>query len=412
MAKEVLKTHDQVFAGWPIMAFARAHDQDKSIMSLMEYGTRWRRLRRIATTELFSSKLPRDFNLCNTSGETSERVFDPRNPASVEFKDTIWTLLKLGGASNLANFFPFLAFLDPQRILSRTVTLLQKMYDFFYVFIKDRLASRRKSGLEQSDCGKDFLDVLLDNRSEDFTLKDIRLFITVSLEKIYKYSVVGSAYPSFLAYVVSDKNEIFTVRDMIEMFLKKLELFMAGSDTIATTIEWAMAELLHSPQTMKRVQAELKEIIGLNRHVEESDIDQLPYFHAVVKEVLRMHPAAPLLICHRAESRCKVAGFVIPKHTQVIMNVWRIGRDPAVWKEPSIFSPERLLEGRRICVGLPLASQMVHLVLASLLHSFEWALPHGMSVEQLDMTDEFGLTLKNAVHLEAIFTLRLPHEIY
>ncbi|GLJ32048.1 hypothetical protein SUGI_0645380 [Cryptomeria japonica] len=301
MAKEVLKTHDQVFAGWPIMAFARAHDQDKSIMSLMEYGTRWRRLRRIATTELFSSKLPRDFNLCNTSGETSERVFDPRNPASVEFKDTIWTLLKLGGASNLANFFPFLAFLDPQRILSRTVTLLQKMYDFFYVFIKDRLASRRKSGLEQSDCGKDFLDVLLDNRSEDFTLKDIRLFIT--------------------------------------------ELFMAGSDTIATTIEWAMAELLHSPQTMKRVQAELKEIIGLNRHVEESDIDQLPYFHAVVKEVLRMHPAAPLLICHRAESRCKVAGFVIPKHTQVIMNVWRIGRDPAVWKEPSIFSPERLLEG-------------------------------------------------------------------
>ncbi|KAH9322885.1 hypothetical protein KI387_017524 [Taxus chinensis] len=296
MAKEVLKTHDHIFAGRPFMASAKAHNQYKSAMASAEYGPHWRKIRRVATAELFSPKrlqalryLRRDqvsrtlrlifekkgntvhighmvfYTSLNLLGNMifSKSVLDPHNPASVEFKDTVWRLMKLGSTPNLADFFPFLAFLDPQRILSRTAMLLQKMYDFFDVFIQDRLAARRELKLEQSDSDKDFLDVLLDYRSEEFTVRDIRIFVA--------------------------------------------ELFMAGSDTTATTIEWAMAELIHSPEALKRVQTELEEVVGLNRRVEESDINKLPFFRAVVKEVFRMHPAVPLMLPHRAESACKVA---------------------------------------------------------------------------------------------------------
>ena len=191
-----------------------------------------------------------------------------------------------------------------------------------------------------------------------------------------------------------------------------------------------MAELICNPEKMKRAQADLDEVVGRNRRVEESDTERLPYLCAVVKEVFRLHPAVPFLIPHRADERCEISGFVIPKHSQIIVNVWAIGRDPAIWNEPSKFVPERFIDskmssvdyrgqhfelipfgaGRRICVGLPLASRMIHLVLASLLHSFDWTLPKG--TVQLDMTEKFGITMAKAVPLEAIPTARLPPDVY
>eukprot|EP01018_Ginkgo_biloba_P006516 Gb_15956 [translate_table: standard] len=157
-----------------------------------------------------------------------------------------------------------------------------------------------------------------------------------------------------------------------------------------------MAELIRNPQTMKRARAEVEEIVGCNKKVEESDTERLPYLQAVMKEVLRLHPPAPLLLPHRADASCEIAGFVIPKNRQVIVNAWAIGRDPASWTDPLEFIPERFLElerdykghdfelipfgaGRRICVGIPLAIRMLPFVLASLLHSFDWSLPDGMN---------------------------------
>jgi len=140
----------------------------------------------------------------------------------------------------------------------------------------------------------------------------------------------------------------------------------------------------------------------------------------------------PLLVPHRAESRCEIAGFVIPKDSRVLVNVWAIGRDPEIWTEPLKFVPERFIDnemssmdykgqhfellpfgaGRRMCVGLPLASRMIHLILGSLIHSFEWAPPKGMTAEQVDMTEKPGLILRKAVPLEAIARPRLLSHVY
>jgi len=112
------------------------------------------------------------------------------------------------------------------------------------------------------------------------------------------------------------RSDEFTVTD-VRGYLN--DMFQAGSDTTALTIEWAMAELIRNPEKLKRAQAELEEVVGLDRLMEESDTDRLPYLRAVVKEVFRLHPA---------DRRCEIAGFVIPKHSCVLVNVWGMGRDP------------------------------------------------------------------------------------
>jgi len=222
----------------------------------------------------------------------------------------------------------------------------------------------------------------------------------------------------------SESGETFSKKDIIPLLFY---MFLAGSDTTTSTIEWAIAEAIRNPRIMKKAQAELDEVIGKDRRFEESDIDRLPYLHALVREVFRLHPPTPLLIPHRAESMCAVAGYMIPKDTKVLVNAWAIGRDPSIWNEPLEFKPERFMEseieykgqnfelipfgaGRRICPGLPLAHRMVHLVIASLLHAFNWSLPDGITPDNLDMTEKFGITLQKALPLIAVPSPRLrPH---
>lgn len=198
------------------------------------------------------------------------------------------------------------------------------------------------------------------------------------------------------------------------------DLFIAGSDTSAITTEWAMAELLRQPNIRRKAREELAQVIGPELAVQESDIDQLPYLQAIVKETLRLHPAVPLLLPYKARNDVELCGYSISKGTQVLVNAWAIGRDPNYWAEPTSFKPERFLlkpnvdykgrdfeyipfgAGRRICPGLPLAARMVNLMLASILHSFDWKLPEGISPKELDMEEQFGVTLKKAVPLCAI----------
>jgi len=422
MAKEVFKTHDHVLSGRTITQSAQCLSHYKSSIIWAQYGSHWRMLRRISNTNLFSvkrleslqhlrreqvirtiqqilleSKKGKSVNIGDTMVHSAvnllgnmtfgKDMLDPHSPAFQEFKDSISQFSENEGAPNVADYIPFLQWLDPQGVARNTRICLRKVYDIFDKFIEDRLTTRGKT-LNGSDGPEDLLDALLDMRSHEFTLTDIRGYLA--------------------------------------------DIFEAGSDTTAKTMEWAMAELICNPEKMKRAQAELDEVVGRNRRVEESDTDRLPYLRAVVKEVFRLHPVAPLLVPHRADSSFEIGRFVIPKDTQVIVNMWAIGRDPAIWNEPSKFVPERFLDnkmssvdyrgqhfelipfgaGRRMCVGLPLASRMVHLVLASLIHSFDWAPPKGMSAEQVDMTEKFGITMAKAVPLEVIPAPRLPPDVY
>ena len=110
-----------------------------------------------------------------------------------------------------------------------------------------------------------------------------------------------------------------------------------------------MSELLKSPETIQKATEELDRAIGRDRWVEEKDIVNLPYIQAIVKEVMRLHPPATLLLPRLARENCKVAGYDIIKKSRVIVNVWAIGRDPTLWEKPNEFCPERFI-GKEIDV--------------------------------------------------------------
>ncbi|KAF2289787.1 hypothetical protein GH714_038624 [Hevea brasiliensis] len=114
------------------------------------------------------------------------------------------------------------------------------------------------------------------------------------------------------------------------------EMFMAGTETTSSTIEYALTELICNPESMTKAKAELASVIGANRNVEESDIDNLPFLQAVIKETLRLHPPIPFLIPRRAIQDTKFMGIIFPKHTSSCecLGYWK---DPDVWDNPLTF---------------------------------------------------------------------------
>jgi cytochrome P450 len=201
------------------------------------------------------------------------------------------------------------------------------------------------------------------------------------------------------------------------------EMFLAGAETTSSTIEWAMTELLINPDCMSKVKIELNSVVG-EKDVEESDIDKLPYLQGVVKETLRLHPPIPLLVPRKAIQDTKFMGYFIPKDTQVFVNTWAIGRDPDAWDEPLDFKPERFCDcnnksyetdykgqhyefipfgaGRRMCAGVPLAHRILHLVLGSLIHRFDWELDSNVTPLTMDMRDNLGITMRKFEPLLAV----------
>ncbi|XP_051188983.1 cytochrome P450 78A9 [Lolium perenne] len=169
------------------------------------------------------------------------------------------------------------------------------------------------------------------------------------------------------------------------------EMVFRGTDTVAVLMEWVLARLVLHRDVQARVHDELDRVVGRGRAVAESDAASLVYLHAVIKEVLRLHPPGPLLSWARlATSDVHVDGFLIPAGTTAMVNMWAITHDPDVWADPLDFLPERFLAttevsvmgsdlrlapfgaGRRSCPGKSLAMATVAFWLATLLHELEF----------------------------------------
>lgn len=191
-------------------------------------------------------------------------------------------------------------------------------------------------------------------------------------------------------------------------------ILLAGTDTIAVTMEWALSHLLNNPDVLNNARIELDSIIGQERLVDESDLSKLSYLEGVIYETLRLNPAAPLLVPHYASKNCSIAGYEIPRDTIVLINAWAIHRDPNIWEDATTFNPERhknpkvdeLLYklipfgvGRRACPGVGMAHRVVGLALTSLIQCFEWK---RVNSELVDMAEGVGLTMPRAQPLQAM----------
>ena len=107
------------------------------------------------------------------------------------------------------------------------------------------------------------------------------------------------------------------------------------------TLTWAIALLLNNRHTLKRAQAELDAHIGRDRFVSESDMGKLVYIQAIVKETLRLYPAAPLSAPHEFNKDCTIGGYYISKDTRLMTNLRKIQTDPKMWPDdPLGFKPD------------------------------------------------------------------------
>ncbi|XP_028797342.1 tabersonine 16-hydroxylase 2-like [Neltuma alba] len=121
-------------------------------------------------------------------------------------------------------------------------------------------------------------------------------------------------------------------------------VFFAGTETEATTTDWAMSELLKNPKAMKEAQEEVRRVYGDKEYADESELHQLKYVSAVVKETLRLHLPVALLVPRENSKSCEINGYVIPPKTKIIINGWAVARDPKNWNDPEMFEPMRFLD--------------------------------------------------------------------
>lgn len=305
-------------------------------------------------------------------------------PALVdELTDVAVEASVLSGAPNVSDFYPCLAFADLQGVRGRAGKLVAWLYKLIDGQIEKRRRSRREDG-EASCKNNDLLDAMLDMEEGEVQQEE--------------------------GWVMNRE----VMRGLI------MELLLASASLSAAT-EWAMAELLQNPQSMRSLREEIANVLGSKPHMEESDLHRLPYLQAVVNETLRLHPAVPFAT-GLAEAAVQVQGYNIPKGTTTFVNIWGICRDGGVWDEPDKFMPERFLQsdidffgthfelisfsaGRRICPGLPLAAKLVPLMVGSLVRHFQWTPLHedaAVGNNGIDMTEQFGLVMSMAVPLRAI----------
>ncbi|XP_049370017.1 geraniol 8-hydroxylase-like [Solanum verrucosum] len=409
MAKQVLKNHDLAFSTRFIPDALQAHNYSKFSAVWLPVCPQWRTLRKIMNTKLLSTnRLDANQHLrsqkekelidycekCSQQGEAvdvgqlvfktnlnlvsntlfSKDLVDLYSDAKVELKDAILSIIDVAGMINLVDFFPILENVDPQRIRYRTNIHFGKLYKLFGDMINERLEEKKTNQSEKSD----ILQVLLNHSAENPQEMD---------------------------------------RNFMNSML--LDLFIGSIDTITNTVEWAMAEILRQPEIMKKVQAELAQVVGKGKPIEEADVSRLPYLQFIIKETLRLHPPAPFLIPRRVDQDVELCDYIIPKGSIVLVNAWAIGRDSSFWEDTLVFKPERFqsLElnmrgkdfelipfgaGRRTCPGFPLALRLMPVILGSMLNSFNWKLEACIEPKDLDMEEKFGAIIAKAHPLRAI----------
>ena len=219
---------------------------------------------------------------------------------------------------------------------------------------------------------------------------------------IMKAKIEAEEVDSSVKGFLTDQNLIFTMS----------ELFVAGMETTASTLSWAMLYLIHNPNIQDMLHQELDDVIGPNRLPDLEDKKKLPYLEATIAETLRISSIGPLAIPHKATVDTTLQGYHIPKGATVLVNLWSLHHDPHIWDAPNEFRPERFLDedgnfvppkanvflpfsgGRRGCLGEPLARIELFLVLARLLHSFKFENPPGCDLPTLEPDGGLVLTPK------------------
>lgn len=416
-ARDVYKTHDAILSQRPsCFETFRSISYDFTDILFAPYGNYWRELRKICTVELLSPKRVQTFssiredevlnlmksisssasssnnkgggsviiNLSKmifslTYSITSRAAFGKRSEDQEKFERLIMETTELVAGFSISDLYPSSKLL---RILSGMEQKLQKIHKQVDKILENILGEHK----QQIKNGK------IINNNQGVEAREDLVDVLLRIQKNGDFGIP-----------LTDDN----IKAVI------FNIFSAGSETSSAIVEWAISETLRNPTILRRAQEEVRNVFGETGNVEESGLDELKYIQAIVKETLRLHPSAPLLLPRENSEQCKIYGYDIPIKARIIVNAWALGRDPSYWNEPEKFNPERFLlddseidyrgndfqyipfgAGRRICPGIYYSQPNILLPFAQLLFHFDWKLPGELKLQDLDMDESMGVTVR------------------
>ncbi|KAK9082004.1 hypothetical protein Syun_030986 [Stephania yunnanensis] len=435
VAKECYTAKDHVFATRPVTTAGKLMAYDHSVMGFTPFGTYWREIRKIATVELFSARrigMLKPVRQSEVSlwmkGLHDKWVHNGNTSVSVELKTQLEEL----------TFNLLTQMVAGKRYYGSNVAKAdEKMAGLFRHAVQQFNYHLGNSEMYDALPFMAWLDFKGDAKAMKNTQKDLDYIMQTWLDEHrakadqMRGDAINNTRDFLDVLVMMEKTGQFssTIKD-IDTTIKALALtqLVAGVDSMANTMVWVLALLLDNPEMLAKAQIELDTNVGKDRLVEESDIPNLKYLQALLKETLRMYPVGPLLVPHEAMEDCHVAGYFVPRGTGLFINAWTIQRDPNVWAEPDRFLPERFLttnadmdvkgqsyellpfgSGRRSCPGVGLALQVMHLTLARILQAFELKTRSNVGV---DLEECSGILLSMMHPLQVLMAPRLPSELY
>ncbi|XP_078165918.1 desmethyl-deoxy-podophyllotoxin synthase-like [Carex rostrata] len=415
-AKEIMKTQDVTFATRPISITVHTLSWQGKDIIFAPYGDYWRQTRKVCITKLFGPK----------------RIQVYRSLREEEVKNLIRNIAAAAKTSPLVNLSELMTnFVSDTTVRAITGATHKEHPEFMRAWgISLGLAA-----------GSNMADLFPSRRS----LTDILSGATYEAKRCN--DIIGGLFDNIIKMkrernAISDATDTED-EDLLDVLLKMhqgegvptpleldsikgvlLDLFGAGGETSATTLDWAISELVRHPSTLERAIGEVRSVLKGKPTVADEDVDKLPYIQNVIRETLRLHTPVPLLP-RLSQADCTVLGYDIPKNTKFLVNGWALGRDPKYWDNPDSFKPERFkvhavdykgteLEyipfgaGRRQCPGTMFGIANVELCLANLLYHFDWELPQGVKPDKLDMAELFGVTIRRKNHLFLRPVLRIP----
>ncbi|KAH9620986.1 hypothetical protein KSS87_003391 [Heliosperma pusillum] len=418
VAKDIFKDHDLIFSSRPQLYAAKWISYGCYDITFAPYGEYWREVRKIVLLELLSLKRVQSFRstreeevehmvnliiqgssgpvnlseltlsltnnvICRVAFGKKYDAIKGCNGKSDNVHEILYMTQRLLGEFNVADYYPWLGSLLNK--VNGVDSRLKKNYSELNEILDDVLEEHRDT-TRRKLANEDIVDVLL---------------------RIQK-----------------DPNQAISLtNNQVKGIL--LDMFVAGSDTSSATLVWIMAELIKNPSIMTKVQEEVRRVMNGKQRVEESDLHKLSYMKLIIKEALRLHPAAPLLVPRETTEPCKIGEYEIPAKTRVFINAKAIAMDPNVWDNPDKFEPERFLHssidykghdfelipfgvGRRGCPAINFAILTVEIALANLLYRFDWSLPNGMTRDDIDMAEATGITMHKK---EPLLLLAIPNTL-
>ncbi|NWV77600.1 CP2J6 protein, partial [Dasyornis broadbenti] len=395
--KEGLTAHAEEVAGRPLSSTLQILTHGNGIM--FSSGHLWKQQRRfgLATMRKMGiGKKDQDYRLQEEAAhlveylqKTNGKPLDPTMPVVHTVSSVICSVIFGHRFSrDDENFHRMIESFDTQAAFLNSISFF--IYELF-PWVAGHFLPPFKKLKSSVDFVNDLLAKELESHKGKRKLDENRGFIDYYLDEIDK-----------------TKGDTVATYDEVNLIQTISDLLLAGTETTATTLLWALLYMVIYPDIQAKVQKELDAVVGCSHVFCYEDRKKLPYTNAVIHEIQRYSSILLIALPRLSVKDTELLGYHVPKNTIILANIDSVLADPGKWETPDQFNPGHFLDkdgnfvnreaflpfaiGHRVCVGELLARMELFIVFCTLLQAFTFTLPEG--VKEVNTKFVFGSTMK------------------